>query len=121
MNKQRLIFISYLTFIVLGLAGGLLNIAWTYMQGTFDVALDSLGPLLTAGTVGALIAAFLSGSLISRFKLSRVLLGAVLVAGVGMLGYSAAPVWLVLLSVAFVANLGQGTGDAPLNNLASAH
>lgn len=121
MNKQRLIFISYLTFIVLGLAGGLLNIAWTYMQGTFDVALDSLGPLLTAGTVGALIAAFLSGSLISRFKLSRVLLGAILIAGVGMLGYSVAPVWLVLLSVAFLANLGKGTVDATLNNFASAN
>ena len=106
---------------VIGIASGLLNIAWTYMQTTFGVSHDSLAALAPAAMLGGLLAAFLSGSLIGRFSLGPVLVGGMTIAGLGLLGYALAPVWLALLAVAFVASIGKGTIDAGLNNFVSAN
>jgi fucose permease len=120
-NKPYLIFIAYFIFIIVGAASGLLNIAWTYIQVTFDVSLDSLGTLLTAGTLGALVAAFMSGYFIGKHTIGKVLLGGIALAGIGLLGYAVAPIWVVLLMVAFITSLGKGTLDAGLNNFVSAN
>lgn len=106
---------------VIGIASGLLNIAWTYMQSTFGVSHDSLAALAPAAMLGGLIAAFLSGSLIGRFSLGPVLVGGMAIAGFGLLGYAVAPFWLALLAVAFVASIGKGAIDAGLNNFVSAN
>lgn len=121
LNKPYLIFIAYFIFIVVGAASGLLNIAWTYIQITFNVSLDSLGTLLTAGTFGALVAAFMSGYFVGKFTIGKVILGGILLAGIGLIGYSVAPIWVVLLLIAFITSLGKGTIDAGLNNFVSAN
>ena len=123
MNIQNTftILVAYLVFVVIGIATGLLNISWTYMQVTFNVSHDSLAALAPAAMLGGLIAAFLSGSIIGRFSVGWVLVGGMAFAGFGLLGYAVAPVWIVLLAVAFVASIGKGTVDASLNNFASAN
>lgn len=115
------ILVSYLVFIVIGVASGLLNIAWTYMQDTFGVSHDALAALAPAAMLGGLVAAFLNGALIGRFSLGPVLVGGMAVAGIGLLGYAVAPVWLLLLAVALFTSAGKGTVDAGLNNFASAN
>jgi len=114
-DKSLPILIAYLIFIAIGLANGLLNIAWTFIQPTFAVSLDSLGTLLSAAMLGGLIAAFFCGSLINRFTIASVLLGGLVIAGLGMLGYAIAPIWIALLLAAFVASIGKGTIDAGMN------
>lgn len=91
------------------------------MQVTFDVSLDSLGTILTAGTLGALIAAFMSGFFIGKFSIGKVLLGGLLLAGLGLFGYAITPIWILLLGVAFVTSIGKGTIDAGFNNFVSAN
>lgn len=113
------IFIACVVFVVIGIASGLLNIAWTYMQVTFGVSHDSLAALAPATMLGGLVAAFLSGTLIDKFSLAPVLVGGMAFAGFGLLGYSIAPIWIVLLAVAFVTSIGKGTIDAALNNFVS--
>ena len=120
-KKTFPILVAYLIFIVIGIASGLLNISWTYMQDTFNVSHDSLAALAPAAMLGGLIAAFLSGSIIGRFSIGPVLVGGMAFAGVGMLGYALAPAWISLLGVAFIASIGKGTMDAGLNNFASAN
>jgi len=120
-KKTFPILASYLIFIVIGIAAGLLNIAWTFMQPTFGVSLDSLGTLLTAAMLGGLIASFMSGSLIGKFSIGPVLVGGMIFAGLGLLGYAIAPVWLALLAVAFMTSIGKGTIDAGLNNFVSSN
>ena len=120
-HKSFPILIAYLIFIAIGIATGLLNIAWTYMQPTFGVSLDSLGTLLFAAMLGGLIAAFMSGALIGRFSVGPVLVGGMAFAGIGLLGYAAAPVWIALLAVAFITSIGKGTMDAGLNNFVSSN
>ncbi len=114
-EKSLPILIAYVVFIAIGLANGLLNIAWTFIQPTFAVSLDSLGTLLSAAMLGGLIAAFFCGSLINRFTIASVLLGGLVIAGLGMLGYAIAPIWIALLLAAFVASIGKGTIDAGMN------
>ena len=121
LQKSFPIVAAYLIFIVIGVAHGLLNIAWTYMQATFGVSHDSLAALAPAAMLGGLIAAFLSGSLIGRFSLGPVLVGGMAIAGLGLLGYALAPFWIALLAVAFIASIGKGTIDAGLNNFVSAN
>ncbi len=115
------IIVAYLVFVVIGVASGLLNIAWTYMQSTFGVSHDSLAALAPAAMLGGLIAAFLNGSLIGRYSIGPVLVGGMAFAGFGLLGYAVAPAWIVLLGVAFLTSIGKGTVDAGLNNFASAN
>jgi len=114
-EKSLPILIAYLIFIAIGLATGLLNIAWTFIQPTFAVSLDSLGTLLSAAMLGGLIAAFLCGSLINRFTIASVLVSGVVIAGLGMLGYAIAAIWIALLLAAFIASIGKGTIDAGIN------
>ncbi len=114
-EKSVPILIAYLVFVAIGLATGLLNIAWTFIQPTFAVSLDSLGTLLSAAMLGGLIAAFLCGSLINRFSIASVLVCGPLIAGLGMLGYAIAPIWIALLLAAFIASIGKGTIDAGMN------
>ena len=123
MNFKRTfpILVAYLVFIVIGIASGLLNISWTYMQDTFNVSHDSLAALAPAATLGGLIAAFFSGSIIGRFSLGLVLVGGMAFAAIGMFGYALAPAWILLLGAAFIASVGKGTMDASLNNFASAN
>ncbi len=115
------IIVAYLVFIVIGIASGLLNIAWTYMQATFGVSHESLAALAPAAMLGGLLAAFFSGSIIGRFSIGPVLVGGMAFAGFGLLGYAVAPVWIILLCVAFVTSIGKGTMDAGLNNFVSAN
>ncbi len=120
-KKTFPILVAYVVFIAIGIASGLLNISWTYMRDSFGVSHDGLATLAPAAMLGGLIAAFLSGSIIGRFTLPPVLVGGMAFAGFGLLGYAIAPVWILLLGVAFIASIGKGAMDAGLNNFVSAN
>ena len=120
-TKNRVLLIAYFSFIVIGMTGGLLNIAWTYMQDTFNVSLDSLGVILTVATGGILIAAFSNGRIIGQYGIGTVLLGGAILAGIGFGGYIIAPLWVILLILTFIGSLGKGTIDAGMNNFVSAN
>lgn len=120
-RKNALLGISFFTFISLGMNSSILNIAWKHMEETFDVGLDWVGVLLTTATMGYLTAAFLNGRLVARVGVGRLLLIGGGTAMIGLLGFSVAPVWAVLLIVAFVASFGGGLIDAGLNTYLSAN
>lgn len=105
----------------MGIFGGLLNIAWTFMQETFNVPLSSLGLLLAAGTTGSFIAAFLNGTLLGRMGFGRLILIACLLSASGGFLYAVAPSYLFLLPIALLVYMGRGTLDAGFNNYASQH
>jgi fucose permease len=107
--------IAFLSFIIIGIPGGALGVAWIHIQGTFGLGLDALGLLLTAGTTGRLVTAFISGRLLTALGAGRYLLLGSLVASIGLLGYALAPVWPMLLAAGFIFGLGVGVIDAGLN------
>src|SRR5690242_11504188 len=66
-----LLLIAYFTYIVIGIPGGIINIAWTYMQPTFNVTSGSLGILLGVTTAGYLISSVTSGRIIERIGIGN--------------------------------------------------
>ncbi len=90
-TKILLVIIAYLDFVVLGLSGGLLGVAWPSIRQTFGAPLDAVGALLLTTTAGYLLASFASGAGIARLGVGGFLLAGSFVAGAGPLGYVVAP------------------------------
>ncbi len=114
-----LLLIAYFIFFVMAIPGGVLNVAWTYMQVTFGVPLDALGILLLANTCGGLIGTFFSGRMIERAGLGRYLLTGGAIMSFGLIGYILAPSWIALIGSAFLTSLGFSGFNAGLNNFVS--
>ena len=114
-GPTSLLLIAFLSFVIIGVPGGALGVAWLHIQATFDLGLDALGVMLTAATIGRLFTAFFTGRFIAGWGAGRFLLAGSLLGMVGMLGVALAPVWLVVLIAYFVVGLGSGVIDAGMN------
>jgi len=114
-TRILLIGIAYSGFIVLGLPSGLLGVAWPSIRESFGISLDAVGTLLIAATVGYLLSSFSSGPVISRVGIGTFLMVSSIMAGVGLLGYSLAPAWWVMVLLGVLTGMGGGAVDAGLN------
>ncbi len=106
-----LLLIGYFGFVVIGLPGGTLNVAWEYIERTFERSLSDVGVLLLVATVSAPIVSFLSVPLIARLGAGRFLLIGSVLMGIGLLGFTQAPVWALLI----LANVFVGMGTAMID------
>ncbi len=119
--KLGLIVLAYVAFIALGMPDGLLGVAWPSIRGNFSIPLDALGSLLFAGTTGYLTSSFLSGRLISRMGVGRVLAASCALTGVVLIGYTLVPYWWMMVILGVLAGMGAGAIDAGLNTYMAAH
>lgn len=110
-----LIVLAYIAFISLGLPDGLLGVAWPSMRIDFSRSLDSLGLMLTASMTGYLVSSFLSGRVITRWGVGRVLAASCGATGAALLGYTLVPYWWMVIFLSVVAGLGAGAIDAGIN------
>jgi len=114
-SEIQVIGLSYLSFIVLGLPGAILGVAWPSIRETFGLSLDAVGILLTASTVGYLVSSFFSGRVIARLGTGLTLALSSLISALGLLGYGVSPTWGFMILVGLGGGLGTGTIDAGLN------
>lgn len=114
-RSNRVLILSFVLFIVLGLPTGMLGVAWPAMQTTLKVSMDQVGILLLAGTISYTLFSFLNGIFMARFGAGKTLLAAVAVSALGMAGMGQASGWWMLVGMEFVASIGMGTLDAALN------
>ncbi len=110
-----LVGLAYTNFIALGLAGGLVGVAWPSIRESFNLSLDALGLLLIASNIGFLISSFNSGRIASRFGIGSLLLIGSLIRGMGLLGYAVTPGWWVMVLLALFVGGGGGAMDAGTN------
>ncbi|MBX3001092.1 MAG: MFS transporter [Caldilineaceae bacterium] len=107
--------LSFAAFVVLGLPGGLLGVAWPSIRAQFSLSQDQVGALLLAAQIGYITSSFLSGRMILRFGNGQVLaLGAAL-ACVGLFGYAIAPFWLFMVAIGILSGFGGGALDSAMN------
>lgn len=116
-----LILLAYVAFIALGMPDGLLGVAWPSMRVDFGVPLDALGILLLCAVSGYMTSSFLSGALISRLGVGRLLAISCGLTGSALLGYTLVPSWWMMALLGVVAGLGAGAIDAGLNTYVAAH
>ncbi len=116
-----LIALAFIAFISLGLPDGLLGVAFPSIRNEFSLPLDSLGILLFSATFGYLTAAFFSGRIMAKLGVGGLLSASCFLTGAGLLGYTLAPAWWVIVLLGCVAGLGAGAIDAGLNTYIAAH
>lgn len=120
-SRLGLVLLAYVAFISLGLPDGLLGVAWPSIRANFNLPLDSLGLLLIASTSGYMTSSFFSGKVIARLGVGGLLAASCALTGAGMLGYTLAPSWWVMIGLGVVAGLGAGAIDAGLNTYIASH
>lgn len=119
--KIGLVILAYVAFISLGMPDGLLGVAWPSIRTSFSIPLDAIGMLLTAAVTGYMTSSFLSGPLITRLGVGRVLAASCALTGVALIGYTFVPFWWMMVLLGVVAGLGAGAIDAGLNTYVAAH
>ncbi len=119
--KIGLVILAYVAFISLGMPDGLLGVAWPSIRTSFSIPLDAIGMLLTAAVTGYMTSSFLSGPLITRLGVGRVLAASCALTWVALIGYTFVPFWWMMVLLGVVAGLGAGAIDAGLNTYVAAH
>ena len=122
MTARRLLAgLAFAAFISLGLPDGLLGVAWPSIRATFGLPVSQLGPLLALIMAGYLASSFLSGALVARWGVGRLLVWSNVLIVVSCSGYALAPRWGVMLACGLLAGLGAGAIDAGINAYTAAH
>lgn len=119
--KLGLVVLAYVAFIALGLPDGLLGVGWPSIRGSFSIPLDAIGMLLTASVTGYMTSSFISGFLLARLGVGRLLAASCAMTGVALIGYTLVPEWWMMALLGVIAGLGAGAIDAGLNTYAAAH
>lgn len=119
--KIGLVILAFVAFISLGMPDGLLGVAWPSIRNSFSLPIDALGTLLPFTIAGYLTSSFLSGSLISRWGIGRVLAFSCAITGMGLIGYTVVPAWWMMVLLGTFAGLGAGAIDAGLNTYVAAN
>jgi len=119
--KLGLILLAFIAFVALGLPDGLLGVGWPSIRTGFAIPLDAIGVFLTAVVAGYMTSSFLSGFLLSRIGVGRMLAASCFLTGVSLIGYTLAPQWWVMIALGVFAGLGAGAIDAGLNTYVAAH
>lgn len=114
--KGRLVLVlSFACFAALGIAVGMLGVAWPSIRGTFGLPIDALVALLISTTVGFAVGSVTVGAIMSRFGIGRFLLFANLLAAFGFLGYMIAPSWWWIVAFGLLTGWAFGAIDTGLN------
>jgi len=120
-SKLSLLLLAYVAFIALGMPDGLLGVAWPSMRADFSIPLDALGILLIASVTGYMTSSFMSGVLIGRMGVGRLLAVSCALTGLALVGYTLVPSWWMMVLLGVMAGLGAGAIDAGLNTYVAAH
>jgi fucose permease len=120
-SKIGLIILAYVAFIGLGMPDGLLGVAWPSIRVSFSIPLDAIGMLLTALMAGYMTSSFLSGTVVARLGVGKVLAASCAMTGVALIGYTLVPQWWMMVLLGVIAGLGAGAIDAGLNTYVAAH
>jgi fucose permease len=108
--------IGFFSFVVLGVPGALLNVAWSpSIRDTFGLSLAAVGGLFLSTTTGYFVASSTSGRLISCLGLGWLLAASAVVSVLGLLGYALAPAWWIVLLFGLLLGTGGGLLDGVMN------
>ncbi len=116
-----LIAVIYLAFISLGLPDSLLGSGWPSMQPVFGVPSSWAGYVSMAICFMTIVSALLSPRLIRRVHTKWIVIFSVFLTVLGLLGFSFASQYWMLLLWAVPFGLGAGAIDAALNHYVASH
>lgn len=119
--RLGLVILAFVAFIALGLPDGLLGVGWPSIRAGFSIPLDAIGMFLTASVVGYMTSSFMSGFLLARVGVGRVLAASCFLTGLALIGFTLVPAWWMMVVLGVFSGLGAGAIDASLNTYVAAH
>jgi len=119
--RLGLVLLAFIAFVALGMPDGLLGVGWPSIRNDFYIPLDAIGMLLFASVAGYMTSTFLSGYLLSRIGVGRILAASCFLTGFALIGYTLVPQWWMMVGLGVIAGLGAGAIDAGLNTYVAAH
>jgi len=117
--RMRTATIAFGGFVILGLPTGMLGIAWPSMRAELDAPLAGLGVVLAAMTVTEFGSSALSGIVRARIGTVALLLLPTALAAGGLLLFTVAQTWPMIIVAAGVLGAGLGLLDAAFNTEAA--
>jgi len=120
-SRTGLIVLAFIAFISLGLPDGLLGVAWPSVRTEFGRPHSALGLLLFFSMLGYITSSFLSGILMAKLGVGRLLAISCAMTGLTLLSYTLAPSWEVMALMGIFSGLGAGAIDAGLNTYIAAN
>lgn len=118
-SSATLLALAYLAFISLGLPDAVLGVAWPSVRDSFHLPQALLGAPLALAATAYFFSGLLAGRLIQSVGIGLLLAGSTALVAAGVLGFSAAPVFLIILLVTPLMGFGSGAIDAALNTYAA--
>lgn len=119
--KISLVILAYIAFIALGMPDGLLGVAWPSIRTSFSIPLDYIGMFLPVSVAGYLTSSFISGPLIARWGIGKILIVSCFMTGTALVGNTLVPSWWMMVLLGMVSGLGAGAIDAGLNGYVAAN
>jgi len=110
-HRRRIIILSYLSFLTLGLGGSAIGPSLPTLARQVDVGLDAAGGLVSSLSVGYLIAGLVAGPLIDTIGRRPVYLAALGMQAFSLPAILGAPSLAMEMLAAFFLGLGQGGID----------
>ncbi len=111
-----LIAVIYLAFVSLGLPDSLLGSAWPTMQNIFNVPSSYAGYVSMAISCMTIISSLMAPKLIRKIHTKYIVIFSTLLTVIGLIGFSFAGYYWMLLLFAVPYGLGAGSIDASLNH-----
>jgi fucose permease len=119
--KTQTLLIAFLAFIGIGVSGGLLGVAWPFMQQEFNLPLDAVNLLLLVQTISYTLVSFFIGRIMARFGSGTSLVAGALIMTLCFFGIAVSSAWIMVVAFGFIAGFGSGTIDAGLNMYVTAY
>ncbi len=110
-----LIIISFLAFVSLGLPDGLMGVAWPGIRQYFGLPVDAIGIILVCGTGGYMLSSFLSGVLMRRLGIGKLLSLSCVATASTLFVYANTSSWWIFVMFALIGGLGAGAIDTGIN------
>ena len=113
--RRRILIISYLGFVSLGLPDTVLGVAWPEMRMDLGAPLSWAGILISLTTVISFGASLASVKIMKKFSTGCILASCALTTALAMLGYALAPTLAVIAGFTLLFGIGQGAVDTAVN------
>jgi len=114
-RRRSSLALSFAAFVALGIANGLLGVAWPSIRSTYQLPLDALVALLASTTTGFVFGSVLVAQLMARTGVGWMLLAMNVLAAAGLFGYALAPGWSVMVMLGLAVGWASGAIDTALN------
>jgi fucose permease len=119
MPSLFLLVITYLGFISLGLPDSILGVVWPSVYPHFGLTADYLGAVLAATVSGYLVSSIMAGRVLQLLGVGGLLAASCALVSVSLAGFALAPIWPIFVGSAVFAGLGAGAIDSGLNAYAA--